>query len=756
MADAIVSGSSTARGAVDTDQKRDNKRPVTIEDAIEMTRLADSAYAGGGNAFGRAVIFSPDRAKFVAILRKGNIQTNRNEFSIVLWHTQDVLKSPKQEVILRLESSSNRPAIESVRWIDNETIAFLGERPNESHQVYRLNCRTRELRKMTNSPTNAISFDISKENVLAYTAEIPTESARPSWQRFGRPISTELITDVLLGHPDEQWSDYVRVVLQTDVAGQPKEVLAEKLLMPFPSPEDHPVVSPDGRYVLLLVNSDHIPKIWREYSDTLMQKWTRWKLAPGQYSMLRRWILFDTKTGSQNPLVDAPVSLAGVGSEAIWLPDSRSVVITNTYLPLDGVTGEELEVRRKGPFVAEVRVPSGEITKLSSKDLTLFHWDTKSSDLVFGSGRNNQSGAAPATIRFHKQGPEWLEVTREETGPRIPELAVEEGLNLPPRIVATQGGGTGRAVLLDLNPQFETMKFGRVEQVRWKARDGHEVEGGLYYPADFVPGRRYPLVIQTHGFKPDRFQIDGPYTSVFAAQPLAGKNIMVLQAEKPDRSAVLGHLATEGEARWRISAYEGAVDYLDERGLIDRSRVGIMGFSRTSWYVKYALTHSSFPYAAVAVSDGIDMGYFIYASMANRGYPDDEMEQIMGAIPSGEGMAPWSREAPGFQVEKMSDEIPVRVVAAYPLDVLVEWEWFAMMKRLQKPVDMVVFLDGVHLLEKPLDRLISQGGNVDWFDFWLNGHEDPDPAKAEQYERWRKLKKMQSENEKNAKDGAAN
>ena len=90
----------------------------------------------------------------------------------------------------------------------------------------------------------------------------------------------------------------------------------------------------------------------------------------------------------------------------------------------------------------------------------------------------------------------------------------------------------------------------------------------------------------------------------------------------------------------------------------------------------------------------------------------------------------------------MSARVPVRIVAAYPLDVFVEWEWFAMMKRLRKPVDMVVFLDGVHVLEKPLNRLISQGGNVDWFDFWLNGHEDPDPRKAEQYERWRNLKKQ--------------
>jgi hypothetical protein len=167
-----------------------------------------------------------------------------------------------------------------------------------------------------------------------------------------------------------------------------------------------------------------------------------------------------------------------------------------------------------------------------------------------------------------------------------------------------------------------------------------------------------------------------------------------------------------------------------------------MGFSRTCWYVKYALTHTGFQYAAASVSDGIDMGYFGYAAMANRAYPDNEMDQIMGAAPAGGGLQSWFEQSPGFNVDKASGATPVRIVASYPLDVFVEWEWFSMMKRLRKPVDMVVFLDGVHLLEKPSNRMISQGGNVDWFDFWLNGHEDPDPTKAEQYERWRKLREM--------------
>jgi hypothetical protein len=49
--------------------------------------------------------------------------------------------------------------------------------------------------------------------------------------------------------------------------------------------------------------------------------------------------------------------------------------------------------------------------------------------------------------------------------------------------------------------------------------------------------------------------------------------------------------------------------------------------------------------------------------------------------------------------------------------------------------------------------MVLQGGAVDWFRFWLKGEEDPDPAKAEQYARWRGLKKLQDEND--AKDKAA-
>jgi hypothetical protein len=79
-----------------------------------------------------------------------------------------------------------------------------------------------------------------------------------------------------------------------------------------------------------------------------------------------------------------------------------------------------------------------------------------------------------------------------------------------------------------------------------------------------------------------------------------------------------------------------------------------------------------------------------------------------------------------------------------------DWEWFEASTLLGKPVDMVMLEDGDHVLEKPWERLVSQQGNVDWFDFWLKGEEDPDPAKAEQYARWHELRKVQEQNQSSA------
>jgi predicted peptidase len=75
---------------------------------------------------------------------------------------------------------------------------------------------------------------------------------------------------------------------------------------------------------------------------------------------------------------------------------------------------------------------------------------------------------------------------------------------------------------------------------------------------------------------------------------LASKGIVVLQMN----DIFWDSLETHQETERAMSAYENAIEYLDQKCIIDRSRVGFVGFSRTCMYVKYALTHSTQHFAA--------------------------------------------------------------------------------------------------------------------------------------------------------------
>ena len=75
--------------------------------------------------------------------------------------------------------------------------------------------------------------------------------------------------------------------------------------------------------------------------------------------------------------------------------------------------------------------------------------------------------------------------------------------------------------------------------------------------------------------------------------------------------------------------------------------------------------------------------------------------------------------------------------------MLFMWEPYAVMRYLHKPVELVLLNTDEHILTNPAVRMASQGGSVDWFRFWLQDYEDPDPAKAAQYQRWRELRKLQ-------------
>jgi len=156
-----------------------------------------------------------------------------------------------------------------------------------------------------------------------------------------------------------------------------------------------------------------------------------------------------------------------------------------------------------------------------------------------------------------------------------------------------------------------------------------------------------------------------------------------------------------------------------------------------------ALTGGGLRFAAATINDGVNFGYFQYLVAADLGGDAlaKEAEAMIGTAPFGNGLQRWLKLSPEFNMDRVTT--PLRIEAVGPFSVLFMWEPYAALSYLKKPVDLIVLQDGTHPLTNPAQRLVSQAGNVDWFRFWLQGYEDPDQAKTEQYRRWEQLCDMQ-------------
>jgi dipeptidyl aminopeptidase/acylaminoacyl peptidase len=197
---------------------------------------------------------------------------------------------------------------------------------------------------------------------------------------------------------------------------------------------------------------------------------------------------------------------------------------------------------------------------------------------------------------------------------------------------------------------------------------------------------------------------------------------------------------TPEEGPCNVAGYETAVSELVKDGLVNSERIGIIGFSRTCFYVMEALTTSALHIKAASITDGVMENYLQYMMMVDVPGFANENDAMVGARPFGAGLQRWLQHSPVFNMDKVSAAL--QVVAEGRADLPFMWEPYAAMRYLHKPVDLILLNNNEHVLSNPAARLVSQGGAVDWMRFWLQDYEDSDSSKSEQYVRWRKLRDL--------------
>ena len=740
------------------------KRPFTVVDAIELRRVV----RGPSDS---PVLYSPDRRSFLVQTTRGVMRGNLTEDELWLFDMAEVEAAtargtdpqrPAGRVLVTMRSTSNDPAIRQVRWIEGgQAIVFIGESPHRPAQVYTYDLKTKALTRRTNSNESVINYDLNAQT-LVYSA-VHTIPAGPFKERAkgGFVIGDETLAELV--NPEfTNWDwmpDFTTHVVRL---GQEKVVTVD----------EHPIrqakysfgywLSPDGHYAVGIRRATSIPKLWERYLSSLGDELRYREIPEGtmpRHGFTTQYVLIDGRSGRVQPIVRAPIGEA-LGNYAprrvIWSKDGTRAIVSATFLPLDDAgSPDKYEQRRRSAAVIELEVPSNTVRVVTyvsdGKDSNATVMDLKwvvdgTEVLVRRSVRGDRlgRGGAMEDLGFKRTADGWTltgATAVKDSTPHAGRIAVTvvEELNTQPKVIATDDSSGAKVVLRDFNPRLAELRLSRWEVFRWKDARGKEWEGGLLPPTDFEEGKRYPFVIQTHGFRKDRFMVDGIYSSAYPAQPLANRGFVVLQMDD-DFDAVA---KSREEGAIHMGAYEAAIAELERRGWIDPLKVGLIGFSRTRYHVLYALTHSTRHFGAATTAEGVDMGYWQYLYWSQGFDPlwPATFEGRNGGNPFVTGFNAWLEQAPGFNAARVTT--PLRTEVYRREGVLYHWEMYVALKMLKRPTEFLFFEDGDHLLVKPRHRYVSLQGNVDWFSFWLKGEEDPDPAKADQYARWRELRKLE-------------
>jgi hypothetical protein len=140
------------------------------------------------------------------------------------------------------------------------------------------------------------------------------------------------------------------------------------------------------------------------------------------------------------------------------------------------------------------------------------------------------------------------------------------------------------------------------------------------------------------------------------------------------------------------------------------------------------------------------MGYLIVIDESLYNGAMKQWALHYGGNPLGDGEAAFLKENAAFNLRKVT--APLRVETRGALTMLTDWQTYAGLRSLDKPVDLIELPYATHVVSMPADVMESEQGDVDWFRFWLQGYEDPDPAKKDQYIRWEHLRDLQNAEDK--------
>jgi dipeptidyl aminopeptidase/acylaminoacyl peptidase len=568
-------GASVA--AANVSSASDNR--FSVRDGIELTEFTSPGIGITGQP-----LFSPDGRQVAFLTARGVMETNVLEYTVWLWSSAEIAQAlrtgrrvtrPIANPLVRVTTRDSRSAIADLRWLpDSKGLVYRAEVSKGQYQLFAVDVATGRAVALSGDGQNvgeADKFEVRNGNVL-YTVVSPSIRQTLNEQNEQTAVvGTASTLRELAFERDEPWTwvyDWVEIWVLTQggrVSVQPSGVPAPLHGDRWRSGQRALALSPNGRQIVASLPVESVPTEWEAFSPRI-KAGTQPLNVKSATGLVSQFMMIDVRTGRTTPVLDAPDGLSvGYSLTPVsvdWSADGRFLALANTYMPVQA----QIAATPKRPCLAVVELATRSATCLERingpededyRVIGSFQFDPSDSTRLLVRDAYVANSTSEPLIRVYRriESGHWkfVGVSQLSPPPRTPfEVAVEQSPNDPPKLVARDGANHLTVTLLDPNAPLRKLQLGVASSFNWRDRANRSWRGILVMPPDFVPGKPYPLVIQTHGY-PEGTLLNSWPAEASRLRSLLGPSLPA--ASSSCRLTVIGRAAASPlRRRWLVSS----------------------------------------------------------------------------------------------------------------------------------------------------------------------------------------------------------
>lgn len=278
--------------------------------------------------------------------------------------------------------------------------------------------------------------------------------------------------------------------------------------------------------------------------------------------------------------------------------------------------------------------------------------------------------------------------------------------------------------LSETNPQQKDFAWGKTELVSFTNENGKAMQGVLHYPANYEAGKKYPMLVYIYEIRSNnlnRYVVPSP-RSAYNITNYVQQGFFVFQ---PD---IVYTTNQPGESA--VDCVVPAVKTVLETGMVDESKIGLMGHSWGAYQTSFIITQTDLFSAAVAGAPLTNMISMYNSIYWNTGTPDQRIfETGQGRFdePYWRIKDKFEENSPLYQAENIQTPL---LVAFGDKDGAVDWhqgiEMYITMRRMEKPMIMLVYAGENHGLRKKENQLDYSTKINEFFNHHLLGKDAPE------------------------------